>query len=77
MTSSTVDYYATGEKLHALLRAKGIRQLDFALDCDVTPTTISRIVSGTTRNMRMETACRISSVLGVGLDDWIVLRTKR
>jgi transcriptional regulator with XRE-family HTH domain len=69
-----IDKYATGDKLQALIKERGYSQLRLAVEANLTPCAISHICAGRTGGgVRLETAYRISRVLGVNLDDWVVL----
>lgn len=70
---SCIDKYASGEALRALIKSHGYKQYQFAELCGVTPTVISRFTNGQ-QGFNLETAVRISLLLGVGLDDWVVMK---
>ena len=67
------DRCATGDRLRKLLQERDMTQLQLSLDMDYNQVGISNIVNGR-NDIMLSTAARISKALGVGLDEWVVLK---
>ena len=67
------DSCATGDRLRKLLQERNMTQLQLSLDMDYNQVGISNIVNGR-NDIMLSTAARISKALGVGLDEWVVLK---